>query len=73
MRFTLDPGGDVDVPDGATLGRCRPALARLTGAGELTDAVLTVDGTPLPDDPGPATSSLWPRLRRSQLTKWRPN
>lgn len=50
MRFTLDPGGDVDVPDGATLGRCRPALARLTGARELTDAVLTVDGTPLPDD-----------------------
>ena len=50
MRFTIDPGGDVDVPDGATLGRCRPALARLTGAGELTDAVLTVDGTPLPDD-----------------------
>jgi S-DNA-T family DNA segregation ATPase FtsK/SpoIIIE len=50
MRFTLDPGGDVDVPDGTTLGRCRPALARLTGAKELTDAVLTVDGTPLPDD-----------------------
>lgn len=50
MRFTLDPGGDVDVPDGATLGRCRPVLARLTGAKELTDAVLMVDGTPLPDD-----------------------
>ncbi|MCL3862748.1 FtsK/SpoIIIE domain-containing protein [Actinotalea sp. K2] len=50
MRLTLEPGGDLEVPDGATLAECRPALARLTGRDELTDAVLTVDGSPVPHE-----------------------
>ncbi|WP_024287581.1 FtsK/SpoIIIE domain-containing protein [Cellulomonas sp. KRMCY2] len=44
MRFTLEPGGDVDVPDGATLAGCRPGLVRLTGRSDLAHLTLTVDG-----------------------------
>ncbi|WP_225753621.1 FtsK/SpoIIIE domain-containing protein [Actinotalea sp. Marseille-Q4924] len=50
MRFTLDPGGDVVVPDGVTLGHCRDGLARLAGRPDLRAAALTVDGRVLPDD-----------------------
>ncbi|WP_149205280.1 FtsK/SpoIIIE domain-containing protein [Actinotalea subterranea] len=50
MRFTLDPGGDVEIPDAVTLGQCRDALVRLTGRHELRDAPLSVDGRALPDD-----------------------
>ncbi|WP_034229662.1 hypothetical protein, partial [Actinotalea ferrariae] len=50
MRFTLDPGGDVVVPDGVTLDRCRDGLARLAGRPELRDAPLAVAGRVLPPD-----------------------
>lgn len=49
MRFTIHPGGDVEVPDGVTLGSVRPALAALTGAGELLGVPLGVDGRPVGD------------------------
>jgi S-DNA-T family DNA segregation ATPase FtsK/SpoIIIE len=45
VRFTLGPAGDVEVPDGATLGECRPRLAAL--APEAGTARLVVDGVPL--------------------------
>ncbi|WP_199423612.1 FtsK/SpoIIIE domain-containing protein [Actinotalea solisilvae] len=50
MHVTLAPGGDVELPDGVSLRRCRAALVRLTGAAELADAVLGVDGRALDDD-----------------------
>ena len=50
MRFTLDPGGDLEVAAGSVLGTCREAFARLSGSRDLVDAVLTVDGQPLADD-----------------------
>ena len=50
MDVTLVPGGDVELPAGASLARCREALVRLTGAGELSDAMLSVDGRVLGDD-----------------------
>jgi len=49
VRFSLDPGGDVEVPDGITLGRCRVGLAALA-AGWPADTPLSVDGRLLADD-----------------------
>ena len=50
MRFTLEPGGDVEVPDGATLAGCRPGLVRLTGDAGLAGATVSIDGLVLTDD-----------------------
>ena len=49
MRFTLEPVGDVEVPDGITLGACRPGLVALTGVGALLTSPLCADGHPVAD------------------------
>lgn len=49
MRFTLEPVGDLEVPDGATLADCRAGLVVLAGAA-LDAAPLTVDGRALAPD-----------------------
>ncbi|MDO8119946.1 FtsK/SpoIIIE domain-containing protein [Isoptericola sp. b490] len=50
MRFTLEPGGDVHVPDGVALGACRPGLVELVGSTALAEAPLSVAGRPLTED-----------------------
>ncbi|MCV2395848.1 FtsK/SpoIIIE domain-containing protein [Actinotalea sp. M2MS4P-6] len=49
MRFTLDPLGDVLVPDGIELAAARPGLVALTGVTSLAHAPLIVDHRTLDD------------------------
>ncbi len=44
MRFTLEHSGDVEVPEGSTVGSCRSGLVALTGIDALATAPLVVDG-----------------------------
>ena len=48
MRFTLEPFGDLEVTEGATLGECRADLARLTGTPPTTP--LGIAGVVLTED-----------------------
>jgi len=48
VRFTLEPFGDLEVTEGATLGECRADLARLTGTPPTTP--LGVAGVLLTED-----------------------
>ena len=50
MRFTIEPGGDLEVAAGSVLGACRESFALLTGSVDLRHGMLTVDGHPLDDD-----------------------
>lgn len=49
MRFTLDPLGDIEVPDGVTLGQVRTGLEPLVGP-DAARALFTTGGAPLSDD-----------------------
>src|SRR5665811_2588191 len=48
VRFTLEPFGDLEVTEGATLGECRADLAQLTGTPPTTP--LGIAGVLLTED-----------------------
>jgi S-DNA-T family DNA segregation ATPase FtsK/SpoIIIE len=49
VRFTLGPFGDVEVPEGITLGECMADLVDLAGSARPVEPWL-IDGSPLVDE-----------------------